>query len=211
MCVNIKIQHYTKIRKEVRLIMLKRFCFVWNMGLLASPGTVIKNQQSDEKIGIVLHLLKLDWFCWPKKRTVWKLWVILLDAKWDNISASSEKLLQRGREVSASLMKVTGSHKHQSSPWRILVPFYIWGDTRIGLIKSAPEGIKLSKDMFWQFFQRTQCLISALHLELLSRGCWKLAAAIVHDVIFLEVNSKCQFAIDNSNWIESTEGKKVKG
>ena len=118
------------------------------MGLLASPGTVIKNQQSDEKIGIVLHLLKLDWFCWPKKCTVWKLWVILLDAKWDNISASSEKLLQRGREGSASLMKVTASHKHQSSPWRILVPFYIWGDTRIGLIKSAPEGIKLSKDMF---------------------------------------------------------------
>ena len=57
---NIKIQHYTKIRKEIRLTMLKRFCFVWDMGLLVSPGTVIKNQQSDEKIGIVLHLLKLD-------------------------------------------------------------------------------------------------------------------------------------------------------
>ena len=128
----------------------------------------------------------------------------------DNISASSEKLLQRGREVSAS-RKATASRKHQSSPWRVLVLFYIWGDTRIGLLKSAPEGIKLSKDMFWQFFRRTQCLISALHLEFLSRGCWKLAAATVHDVIFLEVNSKCQFAIDDSNWIESTEGKKVKG
>ena len=57
---NIKIQHYTKIRKGIRLIMLKRFCFVWDMGLLVSPGTVIKNQQFDEKIGIVLHLLKLD-------------------------------------------------------------------------------------------------------------------------------------------------------
>ena len=43
----------------------------------------------------------------------------------DRISDSSEKLLQRGREVSASLMKVTASHKDQSSPWRILVLFQI--------------------------------------------------------------------------------------
>ena len=41
----------------------------------------------------------------------------------DRISDSSEKLLQRGREVSASLMKVTASHKDQLSPYRILALF----------------------------------------------------------------------------------------
>ena len=35
----------------------------------------------------------------------------------------------------------SASYEKQLSPWKILVFFLIWGDTRIGLIKLAPETI----------------------------------------------------------------------
>ena len=37
--------------------------------------------------------------------------------------------------------EASASHAKQLSSLRILVFFYIWGDSRIGLIKSAPENI----------------------------------------------------------------------
>ena len=48
-------------------------------------------------------------------------------------------------------------------------PFPDWGDTRTGLIKLARENIELSEDLSCQFFSLSiECLISALHTELLS-------------------------------------------
>ena len=61
--------------------------------------------------------------------------------------------------------EASASHEKQSAPWRIVVLFEIWGDTRIGLIKSAPENIWLSEDLSCQFPQSTECLISALFPE----------------------------------------------
>ena len=96
-----------------------------------------------------------------KKSTTLKLWVKLFEGQnedhmlGDSISESSEKLLQRSNEegeymhnfgerrieaikhiffqkFSASLMKFSANHEEQSSPWRILVFFWIWGDTKLG-------------------------------------------------------------------------------
>ena len=115
-----------------------------------------------------------------KKYTTWELQVkFYLGQNEDCIpeestSDSSERLLKRGRgkgqyvcdfgeggiqtmeyiffqKVSTSFMKISVSHEEQSSPWRILVLFQIWGDIRTGLIKSAPENIKLSEVLSCQF------------------------------------------------------------
>ena len=42
-------------------------------------------------------------------------------------------------EGCCTLVKATDSQEEQMSPWMILVLFYIWGDARIGLIKSSPK------------------------------------------------------------------------
>ena len=33
------------------------------------------------------------------------------------------------------------------------------------------------------------------------KGCWRSAAAAVHDLILVEVDGKCQFAVDNAQLI----------
>ena len=139
----------------------------------------------------------------------------------DSTSDSSEKLLQISRaegqhmkdfgeweihaikhifsqKVSTSLVKSLLVNK-ESLPWRILVFFQIWGDIRVGFIKSTPENIYLRTSLA-SFPPSTECLISALHPELLSGGCWKSAAAIAHDLILVEVDSKCQWQVPICNW-----------
>ena len=50
-------------------------------------------------------------------------------------------------------------------------------------------------------FPRAQeCLISALHLELLSGSCWKSTAAAAHDLILVEVDGKCQWQVPICSW-----------
>ena len=68
--------------------------------------------------------------------------------KWEE-QATMHTFLQK---VAASLVKVTASHEEQMSPQRILVVFQIQGDARIELIKSSPENILLSEDLFWPVF-----------------------------------------------------------
>ena len=123
----------------------------------------------------------------------------------DSLSDSSEKLLQSGgREsnVSIYVILVKGKYmqsstflnyyfffffgrrfllvKRQASPWRNLVLFSIWGDTRVRLIKSAPENICL-KACSASFPPSTEGLIFALLPELSSGGCWWSAATVARD------------------------------
>lgn len=52
------------------------------------------------------------------------------------------------QKVSAGLIEASASYKEQSSPQRILVLFWMWGYTRIGFIKSAPEAmLALTEDL----------------------------------------------------------------
>ena len=105
--------------------------------------------------------------------------------KGDGVLDSSEKLLWRGRGEGQCyiwfLVKVlaikhtfwqmlAGSHKEELLPLMILVLFWIWGNARIGLIKSSSEDIQWSEGLFYQFFPEHKCLIPDLHPELLS-GC----------------------------------------
>ena len=105
-------------------------------------------------------------------------------------------ILVKGEYMQSStyfLQKVSASHEEQSSPWSILVLFQIWGDTRIGLIKSAPENSSLSEDLFCQFFpeHRVPHFSSPPWTPL--RGCWKSAAEAAHDLLLVEVDGKCQW------------------
>ena len=59
----------------------------------------------------------------------------------------------------ADLLKVTTSHKEQTSPWRI------WGDVRIGRIKSSPKNNWQSEGLFFQFPQSPEGLTPDLHPE----------------------------------------------
>ena len=74
-----------------------------------------------------------------------------------------EHVSRRYLLVSWSLLLVMS----KSSLWSILVLFYVWGDVRIGFIKSAPENTYL-KTCSANFSLSTECLISVLHPKLLS-------------------------------------------
>ena len=132
-----------------------------------------------------------------KKYTTWKLWVKFYlgqNEDWnpgDNIWDHSEKLFQRGRGESQYICDFgeRGMHtiKYIYSQRFLLVwwsfclsrgtiinmkdfgAFRIWRETRIGLLKSAPEKY-LTEDVSCQFLPppSTEYLISALHPELLS-------------------------------------------
>ena len=62
----------------------------------------------------------------------------------------------------------------------------MWGDTRIGLIKSAPENIYLSEDLpVLHRAQNAFFLLSAL-----ARTRWRSPAAAACDLILVEVLDK---------------------
>ena len=65
----------------------------------------------------------------------------------------------------------------------------------------TPENIWLREDLSCQFPPHTpqnhRCLIPALHLELLSGGCWKPAA---HDLILVEVDDKYPWEVPICSW-----------
>ena len=63
-----------------------------------------------------------------------------------------------------------------------------------GFIKSFPENIYL-KDCFSSFSQ--SALFFYLHPELLS-GVLKVSNGSGHDLIFVEVDGKCQFSVDRA-------------
>ena len=54
---------------------------------------------------------------------------------------------------------------------------------------------KYLKICLGKFSLSTQCLISALHSELLSGGYWKPAAAATHDLILRELDAKRRFVV----------------
>ena len=104
---------------------------------------------------------------------------VLFRAKWlhsgESTSDRSEKLLQRSgaegvkyvwfwwkgvHEIKHLPYKIfSASQKELMSPWSDL-------DARIGIMKSAPENIKLSKDLSHQFFWSTEYLILLPELPL---------------------------------------------
>ena len=68
----------------------------------------------------------------------------------------------------------------------------------LGLIKASPEKIYLPAGLFCQFFpQSTECLIPDFHPELLS-GELKVSSGSGHDLIFVDVDGKCQFQLAES-------------
>ena len=69
----------------------------------------------------------------------------------------------------------------------------IWRDERIGIMKSVPENIQLSKDLFHQFPWSTECL--ALYSEPPSGGCWKSAGAAAQGSISSEADGKCPCSV----------------
>ena len=100
-------------------------------------------------------------------------------------------------KVSASLMTVTAGPKEPTSPWRTLVLLYIWGDIRIGLINHSPETILLPEDLFWQFLPEHRMPHSWSPPWTPFRGCWRSRVAVAHDLIFVEVDGKCQLVGDS--------------
>ena len=101
------------------------------------------------------------WWLLAGRYSLFPSWVPL------GLTSSQAHILQK---FAASLPRVTTSQEEQTSPWRILMLFEIQGDARIGCIKSSPKHIKLSKDLFCQFSQDTECLTPAFHPELHSGG-----------------------------------------
>ena len=126
----------------------------------------------------------------------------------DSMSDSSKQLLQRARKEGQYICSFgeggVYAIKHIIFHWRFLLVkrssrhhegiscFSRYEEIQeLGLIKSSPENILLSEDLFCQFSQSIACLISALHPELLSGGCWRSATAAAHDLSFAEVDDKC--------------------
>ena len=62
-----------------------------------------------------------------------------------------------------------------------------------GLIKFFPEKIYLNA-CFAGFSQSLECLIPDFHPELLS-GALKVGSCSGHDLIFVDVDGKCQFSV----------------
>ena len=143
----------------------------------------------------------------------------------DSTSGSSEKLLQRGgdgggqniydfgerkihtvkhiffQKVSASLMKLSASHKEQSSPWGILVLFWI-GDTRIELIliNWLLKIFNCLEDLFCQFFSEHRVPHFCSPPWSSFRGCWKSAATAAHALILVEVDGKHLWQVSIFSW-----------
>ena len=63
----------------------------------------------------------------------------------------------------------------------------------LGLIKSSPEKIFL-KACTASFPQSTECLIPDFHPELFSREL-NVSSCSDHDLIFVDVDDKCQFSV----------------
>ena len=67
----------------------------------------------------------------------------------------------------------------------------------------------LSEDLFCQFAQNTESLISCSHLELFSGVCRRSTAAAAHDISLAEVDSKCQSVADRA-WITKPPQPKLR-
>ena len=66
----------------------------------------------------------------------------------------------------------------------------------VGLIKIFTwKHLTLWRPVLLGFSQSTECLISYLHPELLSRGCWRSAACSGHGVSFVQTAGKCQVPV----------------
>ena len=143
----------------------------------------------------------------------------------DSTSDSSEKLLQRGgdgggqnisdlgerkihtikhiffQKVSASLVKLSASHEEQSSPWRILVLFWI-GDTRIELIliNWLLKIFNCLEDLFCQFFFEHRVPHFCCPPWSSFRGCWKSAATAARALILVEVDGKHLWQVSIFSW-----------
>ena len=115
-----------------------------------------------------------------KRCTTWALWVkFYLGQNEDcspggSISESSERRLQSvsgGKSTYKVLMKgefnimkhsiykrFSVSHEGLMSPWRDVVPLYIWGDARMEIIKSVPKNVQPSEDLSHRLPWSTECL-----------------------------------------------------
>jgi len=91
-------------------------------------------------------------------------------------------------------MRLSASHKEQSSPWKILVLFYIWGDKIIGLIKSTPENTYL-KIYLSSFLPKDRVPHFCFPPWTPFKYCWRSAAAAAHDLILVEGDGKCPFVV----------------
>ena len=82
---------------------------------------------------------------------------------------------------------------------RDLVLFEIWGDTRIGLIKSLEINyLKTCQSVAPTPQHRVPHFCSPLWNPF--RGCWKSAAAAAYDLILVEVDGKWQWQVPVRSW-----------
>ena len=74
----------------------------------------------------------------------------------------------------------------------------MWGDRRTGLVNSASEIIWLSEGLSCQFSGNSASFL----LSTLSsfRGRWRSAAAVAHDLILVQVDSKCPWQVPICGW-----------
>ena len=76
----------------------------------------------------------------------------------------------------------------------------MWGDSRIGLIKSVTENICLKT--YESFLEQSASFqlptLNSLH------GMWKSADAAAHDLIFVEIDGKCQSVAEKVNYFMTT-------
>ena len=87
--------------------------------------------------------------------------------------------------------RLAANHKEQMSLLMILVLFQMWGEERIGLIKSNPINIYLKT--YSTIFPRVQeCLIFLTSTLNSFQRVLKTAAA-AHYLILVEVDGRCQF------------------
>ena len=91
-------------------------------------------------------------------------------------------------------MKLAASHEEQSSPWKILVLFYIRGDKIIGVIKSIPENTYL-KIYLSSFLPKDRVPHFCFPPWTPFKCCWRSAAAAAHDLILVEGDGKCPFVV----------------
>ena len=83
--------------------------------------------------------------------------------------------------------------------------FYIWGDTRIGLITLTPEIADYLRICSVSFSQSTEHLISALLPWTHFRVHWKSATAKVHDLMLIEVDGKCPWQAPICSWHQNQQ------
>ena len=123
----------------------------------------------------------------------------------DSNSDSSEKRLQRGRGEGQYirdfgegspyfLQKVSASHEEQSSPWRILVFFWKWGDTTSEL-GSQNWLLKISN-----YLKTCSASFSQSRVPHFCSPPWKSAAAAAYDLILVEVDGKCPWRVPICSW-----------